>query len=46
MLELVRTDGTLIGDDELEASDIIIPPPDLSFEDARHEFTGDGLIPD
>jgi hypothetical protein len=46
MLELVRTDGTRLGDDELEESDVIIPPPDLSFEEAAHEFTGDGLIPD
>ena len=46
MLQLVRRDGHKLGDDELEESDVIIPPPDLSFEEARHEFTGDGLIPD
>jgi len=46
MLELVRRDGHRLGDDDLEESDVIIPPPDLSFEEARHEFTGDGLIPD
>jgi hypothetical protein len=46
MLELVRTDGRKLGDDELEESDVILPPPDLSFDEAAHEFTGDGLIPD
>ena len=46
MLALVRRDGHKLGDDDLEESDVIIPPPDLSFDEARHEFTGDGLIPD
>jgi len=46
MLTLVRRDGHKLADDELEESDVILPPPDLSFDEARHEFTGDGLIPD
>ena len=46
MLQLVRSDGQRLGDDELEESDVILPPPDLSFAEAGHEFTGDGLIPD
>jgi hypothetical protein len=46
MLALVRTDGVRLADEELEESDVIIPPPDLTFEQAKHEFTGDGLIPD
>jgi hypothetical protein len=46
MLQLVRSDGQRLGDDELEESDVILPPPDLSFTEAAHEFTGDGLIPD
>jgi hypothetical protein len=46
MLQLVRRDGHKLGGDELEESDVILPPPDLSFAEARHEFTGDGLIPD
>ena len=45
MLQLVRTDGHRLGDDELEESDVIIPPPDLSFSEAHHEFNGEGLIP-
>ena len=46
MVTLVRRDGHKLGEEELEESDVIIPPPDLSFDEARHEFTGDGLIPD
>jgi hypothetical protein len=46
MLALVRRDGSKLDDDDLEESDVILPPPDLSFDEARHEFTGDGLIPD
>jgi hypothetical protein len=46
MVALVRRDGHKLEADVLEESDVIIPPPDLSFDEARHEFTGDGLIPD
>ena len=46
MLELVRRDGSPLGEDELEESDVIIPPPDTSFVEASSEFTGEGLIPD
>ena len=46
MLSLVATDGEEVADDELVASDVILPPRDISFEEACAEFTGDGLIPD
>ncbi len=46
MLQLVRSDGHRLGEDELAESDVILPPPDLSFTEAGREFTGDGLIPD
>lgn len=46
LLELVRSEGTPLGEDELEESDVILPPPDLTFVEAGHQFTGDGLIPD
>ena len=46
MLDLVRRAGTPLTEDELEESDVILPPPDLSFVEAAAEFTGDGLIPD
>ncbi len=44
MLALARS-GAELGDDELEESDVILPPPDISREEASEEFTGEGLIP-
>ena len=46
MLTLVEQDGEEVPDDELVASDVILPPRDISFDEACAEFTGDGLIPD
>jgi hypothetical protein len=46
LLDYVRTHGKRVGDDELEPSEVILPPADLSFEEAGQEFTGEGLIPD
>ncbi len=46
MLELVQSDGEAMGEDELTGSDVILPPRDITFEEAQGEFTGDGLIPD
>lgn len=46
MLELVAADGNALDADELVESDVILPPRDVSFDEARGEFTGEGLIPD
>ena len=46
MLDLVANDGEEVPDDELVESDVILPPRDISFEEACAEFTGEGLIPD
>ena len=46
MLELVASDGNAVDGEDLVESDVILPPRDISFEEARGEFTGDGLIPD
>jgi hypothetical protein len=46
MLDLVRRAGRPLEEDELEESDVILPPPDTSFVEAAAEFTGEGLIPD
>ncbi len=45
LIELVRTQGKPVADDELVGSDVILPPPDVSLEEAREEFSGEGLIP-
>ncbi len=46
LLDYVRKNGERIADDELAGSDLILPPPDLSFAEAGEQFTGEGLIPD
>ena len=45
LLDFVRTRGDAVPDDQLAASDLILPPPDTSMEEARADFTGEGLIP-
>ena len=44
MLSLVRAAPPLDGD-ELSQSDVILPPPDITFTEAGAEFTGEGIIP-
>jgi hypothetical protein len=46
LLDFVRAHGKRVGDDEIATSDVILPPSDLTFEEAGREFTGEGLIPD
>ena len=45
LLDFVRTKGQPVPEDRLGPSDLILPPPDTSLEEAQAEFTGDGLIP-
>ncbi len=46
LLEYVRGHGAPVADDDLETSDVILPPADVTLEEASREFTGEGLIPD
>jgi len=46
LLDYVRAHGERVGDEEIETSEVILPPADLTFEEAGREFTGEGLIPD
>jgi hypothetical protein len=46
MLELIRSEGSPVADDDIENSDVIVPPADTSMVEAAEDFTGDGLIPD
>jgi hypothetical protein len=46
LLELVRGAGEELGDDDLRSSDLTLPPPDITLEEAQSEFSGHGLIPD
>ncbi|MBI4213653.1 MAG: hypothetical protein HY534_05020 [Chloroflexi bacterium] len=45
MLDLVRSRGEALPDDDLHPSDLVLPPPDIDFDEAQHLFKGDGLIP-
>jgi hypothetical protein len=46
LIDHVREVGTRMADDELEGSDVLFPPANTTFAEAKHEFTGEGLIPD
>jgi len=46
LIALIRAEGSPLSEDELQGSDVIVPPPDTSLEEARSDFSGDGLIPD
>jgi PspAA-like protein len=46
MVTIVHDRGDRLDDADLSTSDLMIPPADLTLEEARELFTGDGLIPD
>jgi chromosome condensin MukBEF complex kleisin-like MukF subunit len=46
LAQAVRDRGTQLEDADLRPSDAIVPPDDLSLEEARELFSGEGLIPD
>ena len=46
LVEAVRSHGTRLDDADLSPSDAIVPPEDLSLDEARELLSGEGLIPD
>lgn len=44
--EYVRKNGKKISDEVIKPSEIIIPPSDLTLDEAKRIFAGDGLFPD
>jgi hypothetical protein len=46
LIDYVRKNGKKIPNEIIKPSDIIIPPADLTLEEARKIFTGEGLIPE
>jgi chromosome condensin MukBEF complex kleisin-like MukF subunit len=44
--EAVKSGGTKLPDEDLSPSDAIVPPDDLSLDEARALLQGEGLIPD
>jgi PspAA-like protein len=46
MWKLVQTEAERLPDDDLSASDGVIPPSDLTLEETKRLFSHEGLIPD
>src|SRR3954452_4696758 len=46
LAELVKGEGERLGDDDLSPSDAIVPPEDLTLDEAREVLEGEALIPD
>jgi len=46
MWQLVRAEGERLPDDELSASDAVIPPSDLTLAETRRLMSAEGFIPD
>jgi hypothetical protein len=46
LADAVRENGEKLADDDLSPSDAIVPPEDLSLEEAKELLSGEGLIPD
>jgi hypothetical protein len=46
LADAVREHGAKLADEELCPSDAVIPPEDLSLEEARELLADDGFIPD
>ena len=45
MLDMVRDNGKPVPLDELVESDVVLPAPDITIEEAGDLFTGEGLLP-
>jgi hypothetical protein len=46
MADLVQTEGQPLPENDLTASDVVIPPSDLTLEETKRLFSAEGLIPD
>ena len=46
MWRVVQERGERLPDDDLHASDLLVPPSDLTLEETRQLFSEQGLLPD
>ena len=46
LADVVRANGQRLDDADLSPSDAIIPPEDISLDEAKELLEGEGLIPD
>ncbi len=45
LIAIIREKGTPLDPTEIRPSDLIVPSPDITPEEARKLFTGEGIIP-
>lgn len=46
LIDLVRDHGEAVEPDELVESQLVLPPPDTTFDEASELFVAEGLVPD
>ncbi|SFM14125.1 PspA-associated protein PspAA [Methanolobus profundi] len=46
LIEKIKMSGKQLDDADIVESDIIVPPEDLTFEEAKDVFTGVGILED
>ena len=46
MWEYVRREGQRLADDDLSASDAVLPPSDMTLQETKQLLSPEGLIPD
>lgn len=46
LISTIKSKGELVDNKELIASDIIVPPPDMTFKEAHDVFRGTGIFKD
>jgi hypothetical protein len=46
LIKIVKENGKILDDSVLKNSDIIIPPEDITLDEAKKIFTGEGIFPD
>jgi len=46
LVKLITVEGKRLGDKEIKQSNIIVPDPDISIEQAKKIFKDEGIIPD
>ncbi|MDQ3840774.1 MAG: hypothetical protein M3297_16090 [Thermoproteota archaeon] len=46
MVQTIKSKGRKLGDKEIIESDIIVPDTDISIDEAKKVFQGEGIIPE
>ena len=46
LIDMIKTNGKQLDDSDIVESNIIVPPGDLTFEEAKEIFTGVGVFED